>query len=224
MFRQGGRLRISARKCPNEARELPLRHGGGKVDAGDTGTGQELRKALLSCGRSHRHAVEQDLVPGRAQQHAAPAAVLERLPQFLPSRVKLRGGLRVAKLIQPGKLQENVQTADKRASSGLCFRSHSRVFPVPTAPFSLSQVFQQEHKSTLVFPRRRHKPPRTPCTHFNNRFCCSFGNISLTGSSPGRPGPLPGRSVTPRVARFRQHVQAKRESRTGLPLFLRRVR
>ncbi len=32
--------------------------------------------------------------------------------------------------------------------------------------------------STLVSLCPRYKPPRTSCTHLNNRFCCPFGNIS----------------------------------------------
>src|SRR6516162_5446817 len=154
-----------------------------------------MREALLSCRRPHRDAVEQDLVSGRAQQHAAPAAVPQRLPQFLPSRVKLRRGLGVAKLIQPRKLKENVQTADKRARSGLCFRTHSGVSSSSNGPIFVLSTFPGGTQSTLVSPCLRHKPHRTPCTHLNNRFCCPFGNISLTRGRSGSSGLFSGRQV-----------------------------
>jgi hypothetical protein len=79
-------------------------------------------------------------MPRSAQQHAAPAAVLQRLPQLFPRRIKLRRGLGVAKLIQPRKLQQNVQAANKRPRSGLCFRTHS-TFEV--------LMFRRFHVSTL---------------------------------------------------------------------------
>jgi hypothetical protein len=161
------------------------------VNAGDPRGGQQMREALLSCGRPHGNAVEQDLVSGRAQQHAAPAAVLQRLPQFLPSRVKLRRGLGMTKLIQPRELQENVQTADKRTRSGLCFRTHSGVSSSSNAAIFVLSTFPGGTQSTLVSPCLRHKPPRTPCTHLNNRFCCPFGNISLPRSRSHSAGPLP---------------------------------
>ena len=111
-----------------------------------------MREALLSCGRPHGNTVKQDLVAGRAQQHPAPAAVLQRLPQLLPSRVKLRRGLGVAKLIQARKLQENVQTADKRARSGLCFRTHSGVSSSSNGPIFVLSTFPGRNTIYISFP------------------------------------------------------------------------
>jgi hypothetical protein len=82
-------------------------------------------EAFFSRRRSHRNAIEQNLVPRSAQKHAAPAAVLQRLPQLLPRRLKLRRGLGVAELVQPRKLQQNIQAANKRPrAAALCFRIH----------------------------------------------------------------------------------------------------
>ena len=158
-------------------------------------------EAFLPGGRSHGHAVEQDLMPGRTEQHAAPSAVLQRLAQFLPSRVKLRRGLGVAKLIQPRKLQQNVQTADKRARSGLRFTAHSGVSSRSNGHVLVLSTYPGGTQSTLVSPCPRHKPHRTPCTHLNNRFCCPFGNISLTRGRCGSSGLFSGRQV-PSVQAF----------------------
>src|SRR5215469_16683263 len=65
--------------------------------------------------------------------------------------------------------------------------------PVQTVP--LSRLFQGGAQSTLVSPCLRHKPHRTPCTHLNNRFCCPFGNISLTRGRSGSSGLFSGRQV-----------------------------
>jgi len=85
-----------------------------------------MRKAFFTRRRSHRHAVEQNLVSRSAQQHAAPAAILQRLAQLPPRRFKLRRGLRMAKLIQPREFQQNVQAADKCPRPALYFRIHAR--------------------------------------------------------------------------------------------------
>ncbi|PYT89047.1 MAG: hypothetical protein DMG36_23105 [Acidobacteria bacterium] len=84
-----------------------------------------MRETPFSRRRSHRHAVEQNLISRSAQQHAASAAILKRLAQLPPRRFKLRRGLRMAKLIEPRKLQQNVQAADECPRPAWYFRTHA---------------------------------------------------------------------------------------------------
>src|SRR5215472_4807865 len=81
------------------------------------------------------------------------------------------------------------------ARAPACASRLIRVFlPVQTVPFS--RLFGGGAQSTLVSPCLRHKPDRTPCTHLNNRFCCPFGNISLTQGRSRSARFLSGRQVT----------------------------
>src|SRR5882672_908708 len=100
---------------------------------------------------------------------ADPAAVIQRPAQFFPRRLKLLRRFRVPKLVQPREFQQNVEAADKRPRPASCLRrthnSRWRFQPLLT------------HLSTLVSLPRGNKPPRTPCTHLNNRLRCQFGNI-----------------------------------------------
>ncbi len=74
---QRRRLRVSAGKAAHKARKLRLRSGRAKVDAGDAGRGKELREGALTGGGAQRHAIQQDLIPGRPQQQAAAAALVQ---------------------------------------------------------------------------------------------------------------------------------------------------
>ena len=123
---KGRRLRISAWESAHESRELRLRHCGRKVNAGNTRRSQQMREASFARRRPQRHAVQQNLRPRSAQQHTAPAAVLQRVAQFFPRGFKLLRSLCVAKLIQPRKFQKNVQAADKRPRPASCFSTHPR--------------------------------------------------------------------------------------------------
>ena len=86
----------------------------------------------------------------------------------------------------------------------------SRLIPVflPVQTVLFSRPFQKGAQSTLVSPCLRHKPPRTPCTHLNNRFCCPFGNNSLPEVAP--PGRAPSRLAgDPRLTHCPKRLQAK---------------
>jgi hypothetical protein len=71
------------------------------VDAGDAGAGQQLRETFFARRGSQRHAVQQDLITGGAQQKSAAAAVVEGRTQFFPRGLKLRRGSHVAKFVKP---------------------------------------------------------------------------------------------------------------------------
>ncbi|MGO9636310.1 MAG: hypothetical protein ACLPSO_00025 [Terracidiphilus sp.] len=72
-----------------------------------------MRKAFF-CGRCAQwHAVEHDLITGGAQQKSRISALIQCRAQFLPRSFKLRHRAHVAKFVQPGKLQQNVQAVDK---------------------------------------------------------------------------------------------------------------
>lgn len=95
------------------------------MNAGNAGRHQQLREASFAGGRTERHAVKQDLIARSTQQHAATAAVFQRLAQLFPRRIKLLRRLHMAKLVEARKFQQNVQAANKRARSALCFRIHA---------------------------------------------------------------------------------------------------
>jgi hypothetical protein len=84
------------------------------VDAGNTGSNQQLREAALARGRTQWHAIQQDLCSRSAQQKSASAAVIQRAAQLLPRCFELRRRAHVPELIQARELQQNVQAADKR--------------------------------------------------------------------------------------------------------------
>lgn len=99
MFRKRRRFGVAAGKGADEARKLRLRKIRGKVNAGDAGTGEQLGKTFFASGRAERHAVEQDLHSGCAEQKSAAAALIERTTQFFPRGFKLRRRPHVAKFI-----------------------------------------------------------------------------------------------------------------------------
>jgi hypothetical protein len=172
LFGQGRRLGVSARKGAHKSRELRLRKIGGKMNAGDTGSDQKLREASFAGCGAQRHAVQQNLRSGRAEQHAASAAVLQRVAQLFPRRFKLLRRLRVPELVQPREFQQNVQAADKRPRPASLFLNHScRRYTLPPPRALL----------TVESPSPRHKPRRAPCTHLNNRFPYRFGNFVAIG-------------------------------------------
>jgi len=77
------------------------------------------------------------LVAVRSQQQASAALSVEHGAQFIPRNFKLCGGARVAELIQPRELQQNIQAADEGARCGsFSVRGHaslaipSRFLPV----------------------------------------------------------------------------------------------
>jgi len=78
LVRQLAGFCVSARKRAHKTRKLRLRQMFRKVNAGDSGRGQQLCKTPLACGRSQRHAVQQDLSSRSAQQHAGFATFLQR--------------------------------------------------------------------------------------------------------------------------------------------------
>jgi hypothetical protein len=125
LFRQRRRLGIPARKRADESRELRLRQPRRKVNARDARRNQQLREASFARRRAQRHAVQQNLRSRSAQQHTTPAAVIQRVAQFVPRRFELVRRSNVAKLIQPRELQQDVQAADKRPRPASRFRTHT---------------------------------------------------------------------------------------------------
>jgi len=57
LFRERGRLGISAGEGAHKSRKLRLREQRGKMDARNPRTCQQLREAPFTCGRSEWHAV-----------------------------------------------------------------------------------------------------------------------------------------------------------------------
>ena len=66
------------------------------------------------------------LIAVRAEQQAAAALSMQHGTQLVPGDFKLRGGTRVAELVQASELQQNVQASHKSAGCcGFCVGTHS---------------------------------------------------------------------------------------------------
>src|SRR6266850_1331355 len=147
------------------------------MNAGDPGSNQQVREAAFARGRSQRHAIQKNLRSRSAEQHAAPAAVIQRPAQLLPRRLKLLRRFRVPKLVQPREFQQNVEAADKRPRPASYLGTHNNRWRF---------LALLTYLPTLVSLPRGNKPPRALCTHLNNRFSCGFGNIVAVEESPSR--------------------------------------
>jgi hypothetical protein len=108
LFRQGLRFGIAGGKSAHETGELRLRQIRPKMDAGDPGGGKQLREAAFRGRSGDGLAVNQDLVSRGAQKNSGPGALFQRQGQLAPGGLKLCRGFRVAELVQPRKLQQNI--------------------------------------------------------------------------------------------------------------------
>src|SRR5262249_30725254 len=77
LFRKGCRFCISCRKRANESRELGLREIRTEVNAGDSGSGQELSETALCSSGTEWNTVQQNLRTRGTEQKSAIAAFIE---------------------------------------------------------------------------------------------------------------------------------------------------
>jgi bifunctional pyridoxal-dependent enzyme with beta-cystathionase and maltose regulon repressor activities len=68
LFCERGRFGVAAWKTAYEAGKLWLRQIGREVNAGNTGTCQQLRETFFTSGCAEWHTVEQNLIPRGSQQ------------------------------------------------------------------------------------------------------------------------------------------------------------
>jgi hypothetical protein len=123
---RAGRTSRSRWECADEARQRGLGTLRGEHDAGDPRAGYEPSEALLRCRGFQRHAVQVELVAVRSEQQAASALSLQDGAQFIPCDFELRRRARMAELIQPRELQQNIQAADEGARcGGFSVRGHA---------------------------------------------------------------------------------------------------
>src|SRR5262249_35862306 len=59
-----------------------------------------------------------------AEQQTGPAGLVERGAQFFPSGLELSRGAHVAEFVEPGKLQQDVEAANKLARGGSGVNGH----------------------------------------------------------------------------------------------------
>jgi hypothetical protein len=97
------------------------------VNAGDAGRSQQLRKAAFARCGAQRHAIQQNLRAGRAKQHTASAAFIQRTAQLFPCGFKLRSGTHVAELVEARELEQNIQAAYERPCRSSCVGGHGCV-------------------------------------------------------------------------------------------------
>jgi hypothetical protein len=85
-----------------------------EVNAGDAGTGKQVRETFFRCAAAQRHTVQQQLRPRSAEQQTRFAAIIQRRAQLFPRGFELPCGTHVSKFVEPRKLQQDVQAANKR--------------------------------------------------------------------------------------------------------------
>jgi len=95
------------------------------MDAGNARRNQQLCEAAFASRGTQGHTVEQNLISGCAEENAAAPALIKRSAQLFPRGLKLGGRASVAKLIEPRKLQQNIQAADKCPSRAARFALHT---------------------------------------------------------------------------------------------------
>jgi hypothetical protein len=122
-------------KSAYKSGQTGLRASGRKMNAGDSGVREHSREAFFRGRGFQRYTVNMQLRPRGAQQQAGLPGNLQRRAQFVPGGFELRGSARMPELVQPGKLQQNVEAVDKAARHrGLGFASHARGARQETLP------------------------------------------------------------------------------------------
>src|ERR1700686_5863290 len=106
------------------------------MDTGDAGGNQQLSEAAFACRGAQRHAVQQNLSAGSAEENAASAAFVQGAAQFLPGSLELRGGAHVPEFIQARELQQNIQAAYEGARGSSCVGSHRLTLGTACSPGS----------------------------------------------------------------------------------------
>jgi len=95
------------------------------VNAGDAGGRKHARETLFGGGRFEGHTIKEKLVAGDRKQQSG-LIVAESGAQFAPGGFILFGRTRMSEVIHPGELEQDVQAADKGASSRCsCVGIHS---------------------------------------------------------------------------------------------------
>ena len=101
-----------------QAGEVLDRYVFGEVQAGQSGSVEQLRETALGIPGFEWNAIEQQLVVGNAQQEARVAGSGQTLLQFIPRDFELGLGALVIVAIHPRILDEDVQTMNKRPCRG----------------------------------------------------------------------------------------------------------
>lgn len=98
-------LGFPGRKCMREPAEFFFGDGGKKLDAGEAGRGEQLRKLPFRRSTFQRHTIQQELGTCRSKQKPALRAEGNRCAQLFPGDLELFDGTGVLIAVQPGKLQ-----------------------------------------------------------------------------------------------------------------------
>ena len=109
-----GSLRSRDRKRAHQAHEIFFGHIFGEVQAGQSGGGQQCRKAFFGLAGFQRNSIEQQFVVGNTKQETSIATAGQRRLQFIPRGLELRLGTFVFVAIHPRVLDEDVQAVNER--------------------------------------------------------------------------------------------------------------
>lgn len=85
-----------------------LRAGGGEMDAGDSGVGEETRKTAFRRRGLQWHAIDMELGARGPEQQPGFTGNFQSGAKFFPGGLELGGGPRMTEFIQAGKLQQDV--------------------------------------------------------------------------------------------------------------------
>jgi CAAX protease family protein len=134
----------------------------------------------------------------RSQQQASSALSVQHGTQFVPRNFKLRGGARVAELIQPRELQQNIQAADEGArrsgyvNSIACPAQSPPLFPVAYSPTETRNLGSPGGRvargnQPSCRPHVRVCYHRTPGAHWRSLAAASSGMRDSTQSTAPPP-------------------------------------
>jgi hypothetical protein len=88
------------------------------VDAGNPGSGEELGEAAFGTGGIERNSVQVQLVAVGPQKDAGASLIANGDAELSPGGLELSGSAGMPELVEPGKLQQNIQTAHECAGCG----------------------------------------------------------------------------------------------------------
>ena len=90
----------------------------GEVDAGQAGSGQQLREAAFGLAGLQRSAIEQKFILRDTEQEGAVRSLGQALLQLVPCSCKLSLGALVLEAVQANVLHQYVQTVYERSGRG----------------------------------------------------------------------------------------------------------
>ena len=113
-----GGLGFAGGKGLREAAQFVQRNDGKELHAGDARGGKQLRELFFRGRTFERHAVEQQLRSGGAEEQTGFGTGRNGSLQFAPGHVQMLNGAGMVVAVEARKLQQNVEAANEGAGRG----------------------------------------------------------------------------------------------------------